>query len=65
VNTILFLIELSLALIASFHLFQSDHFLHPVMVLEFGSAMAFSTMMVEKLELMIVVLQSYISPELV
>jgi hypothetical protein len=36
-----------------------------MMVLEFGSAMAFSTMMVEKLELMIVVLQSYISPKLV
>jgi hypothetical protein len=33
VNTFLFLSELSLTLIASFHLFQSERFLHSAMVL--------------------------------
>jgi hypothetical protein len=65
VNTFLFLSELSSILIASFHLFQSEHLLHSVIVLAFGSARKFSAMMVEKHELIIVVLRSYTSPELV
>jgi hypothetical protein len=54
VNTFLFLNELSAVLIASFYLFQSEHFLHSAIVLGSGSAMTFSTMMVEKIELTIV-----------
>jgi hypothetical protein len=65
VNTFLFLNELRSASIASFHLFQSERLLHYDMVLESGVARKFSVMMVEKHELTIVVLRSYISLELV
>jgi hypothetical protein len=65
VNTFLFLSELSSASIASFHLFQSERLLHSAMVLVSGSARKFSTMMVEKQGLTIVVLQSYTSPKLI
>jgi hypothetical protein len=65
VNTFLFLSELSSTSIASFHLFQSECPLHSAMVLGSGSARKFSAMVVEKHGLIIVVLQSYTSPELV
>jgi hypothetical protein len=65
INNFLFLSELSPALIASFHLFQSEHLLHSTMILGSGSARKISAMMVEKHVLTIVVLQSYTSPELV
>jgi hypothetical protein len=56
VNTVLFLSELSAASIASFHLFQSERFLHYVMVLGSGSLRKFSAMTVEKHMFAIVVL---------
>jgi hypothetical protein len=65
VNTFLFLSELSSASIASFHLFQSERLLHSVMVLGSGPARKFSTMIVEKHGLTIVVLRSYTFLELV
>jgi hypothetical protein len=65
VNTFLFLSELSSTSIASLHLFQSESLLHSTMVLGSRSARTLSAMMVEKLELTIVVLQLYTSPELV
>jgi hypothetical protein len=65
VNTFLFLNELSLASIASFHLFQSKRPLHFAMVLGSGSARKFSAIMVEKHGLTIIVLRSYTSPKLV
>jgi hypothetical protein len=46
VNTFLFLSTLSLPSIASFHLFQSEHFLHSAMVLRSGSARTLSAIMV-------------------
>jgi hypothetical protein len=51
-----FLSELSLASIASFHLFQSESFLHYAMVLGYGSFRKFSAMIVEKHMSAIVVL---------
>jgi hypothetical protein len=65
VNTFLFLSEFSSISIASFHLFQSERFLHSVMVLGSGSFKKFSTMIVEKHMFAIVVLRSYTFPELV
>jgi hypothetical protein len=65
VNTFLFLSELSSTSIASLHLFQSEYLLHSTMVSGSRSAKTLSAMMVEKLELTIVVLQLYTSPELV
>jgi hypothetical protein len=56
VNTFIFLSELSLASIASFHLFQFKNLLHSAMVLGSGLARKFSAMMVEKHGLTIVVL---------
>jgi hypothetical protein len=56
VNTFLFLSELSSASIASFHLFQSERFLHSAMVLVSGSFRKFSVMIVEKHMSSIVVL---------
>jgi hypothetical protein len=56
VNTFLFLIKLSSALMASFHLFQFEHFLHSAMVLGSGSLSKFSAMIVEKYRFAIVVL---------
>jgi hypothetical protein len=64
VNTFIFLSKLSLASIASFHLFQSERLLHSAMVLGSGSARKFSAMTVEKHRLTIVVLWSYTSLEL-
>jgi hypothetical protein len=65
VNTFLFLSEFSSVSIASFHLFQSERFLHSVMVLGSGSFKKFSTMIIEKHMFAIVVLRSYTFPELV
>jgi hypothetical protein len=56
VNIFLFLSKLSSASITSFYLFQSECLLHSDMVLRSGSARKFSAMMVEKYELIIVVL---------
>jgi hypothetical protein len=56
VNTFLFLSDLSSASIASFHLFQSECLLQSAMVLGSRSVMKFSTIMVEKHGLTIVVL---------
>jgi hypothetical protein len=64
-NTFLFLSELSSASITSFHLFQSERFLHSAMVLGSGSLRKFSVMIVEKQRFTVVVLQSYTFPELV
>jgi hypothetical protein len=61
----LFFNELSSASITSFHLFQSKHFIHSVMVLGSRLFRKLSTMMIEKHVLTIVVLRSYVSPELV
>jgi hypothetical protein len=57
--------RVKLSLNYSFHLFQSKHPLHSVMVLGSGSTRKLSAMMVEKYGLTIVVLRSYTSPELV
>jgi hypothetical protein len=65
VNTFIFLSELSSASIASFHLFQSERFLHYAMILGSGSLRKFSVMTVEKHMFAIVVLRSYTSLELV
>jgi hypothetical protein len=65
VNTFLFLSELSSASIAYFHLFQSERFLHSVMVLGYGSLRKLSAMTVEKHMPAIVVLRSYTFLELV
>jgi hypothetical protein len=48
-----------------FHLFQSEHLLHSALVFGSGSTKKFSAMMVEKHGLIIVVLRSYTSLELV
>jgi hypothetical protein len=48
VKTFLFLSELSSASITSFHLFQSERFLHSAMVLGSGSLRKFSAIIVEK-----------------
>jgi hypothetical protein len=65
VNIFLFLKELSSTSTASFHLFQSEHFLHSVMVLGSGSFRKFSAMIIEKHRSAIVVLRSYTFSELV
>jgi hypothetical protein len=55
-NPFLFLSELNSTSIASFHLFQSERFLHSVMVLGSGSFRKLSAMIVEKYRSVIVVL---------
>jgi hypothetical protein len=64
VNTFLFLSELSSVSIVSFHLFQSERFLHSAMVLGSASFRKFSVMIVEKHRSAIVVLRSYTFLEL-
>jgi 50S ribosomal subunit-associated GTPase HflX len=56
--------ESSSASIASFHLIQSEHYLHSTMVIGSGSLRRLATM-VEKHELTTVVVWSSNSPELV
>jgi hypothetical protein len=65
VNTFFFLSELNLVSIASFHLLQSERFLHSAMVLGSGSLRKPSAITVEKYIFVIVVLRSYTSLELV
>jgi hypothetical protein len=65
VNTFLFLSKLISASIASFHLFQSERFLHSDVVLGSGSLRKLSAMIVEKHRSAIVVLRSYTFSELV
>jgi hypothetical protein len=64
-NSFLFLSELRSVSIVSFHVFQSEHFLHSIMILGSGSLMKFSAMTIEKHMFAIVVLRSYTSSELV
>jgi hypothetical protein len=61
VNAFLFLSELSSASIASFHLFQSEHFLHSAMVLGSRLFRKLSAMIVEKHKSAIVVMIIYFS----
>jgi hypothetical protein len=63
-NTFLFLSESRSALIVSFHLIQSERYLHSVMVLESGSLRR-PTTMVEKHKLTTIVVKSNNSPKLV